>query len=386
MEKFDSVEKVLETHLPAEELEFVKSVVYGQGPVALEIPQDASKMAEEHDFEIKSFKIPAKPEQVRAPRLVRIAAIQNKLVLPAGAPIPEQVQAMQDRMKILVEAAVKAGANVIGLQECWHVPFFMCTREKDPWCQYAEPPTGPSTRMLQELARQHNVVIIAPILRRDEAHGDTVHNTAMVISNNGAIIGMHDKNHIPRVGDFNEANYYVEGMDGHPVFETVFGKIGINICYGRHHPLNWMAFGLNGAEIVFNPSATVGALSEPLWPLEARTAAIANGYFSVAINRVGTETFPNAFTSGNGLPQHNDFGHFYGASYIAAPSGCRTEGLTRLRDGVLVTEVDLNMCRQVKDVWCFQMTGRHEVYADFLAKYTRADFQPQIIRDPALNE
>ena len=64
----------------------------------------------------------------------------------------------------------------------------------------------------------------------------------------------------------------MEGDTGHPVFETVFGKIAVNICYGRHHPLNWLAFGLNGAEIVFNPSATVGELSEPMWPIEVFTS------------------------------------------------------------------------------------------------------------------
>jgi beta-ureidopropionase len=96
----------------------------------------------------------------------------------------------------------------------------------------------------------------------------------------------------------------MEGNTGHPVFETAFGRIGVNICYGRHHPLNWMAFALNGAEIVFNPSATVGELSEPLWAIEARNAAIANSYFVGAINRVGTEHFPNDFTSGDGKPAH----------------------------------------------------------------------------------
>lgn len=67
-----------------------------------------------------------------------------------------------------------------------------------------------------------------------------------------------------------------EGNTGHPVFETAFGRIAVNICYGRHHPMNWQAFGLNGAELVLNPSATVGELSEPMWPIEARNAAIAN--------------------------------------------------------------------------------------------------------------
>lgn len=84
----------------------------------------------------------------------------------------------------------------------------------------------------------------------------------------------------------------MESTLGHPVFETCFGKIGINICYGRHHPQNWLMYGVNGAEIVFNPSATVGALSEPLWPIEARNAAIANSYFTCGINRVGTVRRP----------------------------------------------------------------------------------------------
>lgn len=113
------------------------------------------------------------------------------------------------------------------------------------------------------------------------------------------------QNHIPRVGDFNESTYYMEGNTGHPVFDTVYGKIAVNICYGRHHPMNWQAFGMNGAEIVFNPSATVGALSEPLWGIEARNAAIANSFYTAGINRVGTEVFPNDFTSGDGAAAHN---------------------------------------------------------------------------------
>ena len=102
------------------------------------------------------------------------------------------------------------------------------------------------------------------------------------------MIGVSRKNHIPRVGDFNESTYYMESTLGHPVFQTQWGRIAVNICYGRHHPQNWMMYGVNGADIVFNPSATVGALSEPLWSIEARNAAIANSYFAVAINRVGT--------------------------------------------------------------------------------------------------
>lgn len=107
------------------------------------------------------------------------------------------------------------------------------------------------------MAQQYKMVIVSPILERDSDHGDQLWNTAVVISDSGNYMGKHRKNHIPRVGAFNEATYYFEGNTGHPVFETKFGKIAINICYGRHHPQNWTMFGLNGAEIVFNPSATV---------------------------------------------------------------------------------------------------------------------------------
>jgi len=192
-------------------------------------------------------------------------------------------------------------------------------------------------------------------------------------------MGKSRKNHIPRVGDFNESTYYMESTLGHPVFDTAFGKIAINICYGRHHPLNWAMFGFNGAEIVFNPSATVGALSEPLWGIEARNAAIANGYFACAINRVGTETFPNEFTSGDGKTAHKDFGHFYGSSYVAAPDGSRTPGLSRVLDGLLVVEMDLNLCRQVRDKWGFRMTQRLPMYAELFAKAAKPDYKPQIL-------
>ena len=266
------------------------------------------------------------------------------------------------------------------------MPFAFCTREKEPWLEFAEEVDGPTTQLLAGLARRYNMVIISPILERDCAHGGTIHNTAVVISNNGNVIGSHRKVHIPRVGDFNESTYYMEGDTGHPVFVTQYGNIGINICYGRHHPLNWLMFGINGAEMVFNPSATVGSLSEPLWPIEARCASIANNYFSASINRIGTETFPNAFTSGDGKQAHKDFGHFYGSSYITAPNGGRTPGLSRVRDGVLMTEVDLNHCRQVRDKWGFQMTQRLAEYAADLTAAAKPGFEPQQIVDPSIRK
>jgi len=267
------------------------------------------------------------------------------------------------------------------------MPFAFCTREKLPWTEFAESAeTGPNICFLQEKAKKYNMVIISPILERDESHYETIWNTAVVISNSGAIIGKTRKNHIPRVGDFSESTYYLESELGHPVFQTAWGKIAVNICFGRHHPLNWMAFGLNGAEVVFNPSATISGLSEPLWSIEARNAAIANSYFVAACNRVGTEYFPRQFTSPDGKPAHNDLGHFYGSSYIAAPDGSRTPGLSRVRDGLLIAEIDLNLNRQVRDTWMFQNTARYPLYSKLLNSYIKSDFKPQIIVDPSLGK
>eukprot|EP00955_Chlamydomonas_euryale_P025584 270047-Chlamydomonas_euryale.AAC.2 len=302
----------------------------------------------------------------------------------APPPPPRAAQAIRVRVGELMDAAGQAGVNIVCLQEAYHMPFAFCTREKQ-WCEFAESAeSGESVRQCQAAARKWGMVVVCPILERDAAHGDVVWNTAVVIGNNGNVIGKHRKNHIPRVGDFNESTYYMEGNTGHPVFDTVFGKLAVNICYGRHIPLNWQAFAMNGAEIIFNPAATVGELSEPLWGQEARTAAIANSVFACGINRVGTETFPNEFTSGDGKPAHKSFGHFYGSSYVAAPDGSRTPGLARQKDGLMVAQLDLNLCRQTKDKWGFQMTARYEMYADFFARYVKPDFTPQVVRDPSM--
>jgi len=390
-ESLTSVEAILDQYVPEEKRAEVKRVLYGwnvgQPVETLNVSHDAQAIANENHFEIQASRFRAIPEQLRAPRIVKIGLVQNSVVLPTTDPLLDQYLAIQNKIEKIIDSAGAMGVNVLCLQETWMMPFAFCTREKYPWVEFAQSAeTGMATKFIQRMAAKYNMVIVSPILERDEAHGNIIWNTAVVVSNTGAVLGKHRKNHIPRVGDFNESTYYFEGNTGHPVFETVYGKIGVNICYGRHHPLNWMAFGLNGAEIVFNPSATVGALSEPMWSIEGRNAAIANSYFVGAINRVGTEHFPNAFTSGDGKAAHKDFGHFYGSSYIAAPDASRTPSLSRVQDGLCVAEVDLNLCTQVKDKWNFQMTARYDMYADFLAKYVDPNFVPQVIRDPALGK
>jgi len=380
--EIDSVEAVLEKYIPAgDDLNEIKRVLYGKPAKELDLSESTVTRAENDGYQVAGWKIEADQEETRNPREVQIGLIQNKIVLPTDAPIHDQISALQKRIGSIIENAGKSGVNIVCLQEAWTMPFAFCTREKHPWTQFAEPAeTGASTMFLSELAARYRMVIISPILERDEDHGDTLWNTAVVIDHTGRVIGKTRKNHIPRVGDFNESTYYLEGNTGHRVFETIYGRIAVNICYGRHHPPNWMMYGVNGAEIVFNPSATVGGLSEPMWPIEARNAAIANSYFTCAINRVGTETFPREFSSGDGKPAHKDFGHFYGSSYVAAPDGSRTPGLSRTRDGLLIVSVDLNLCRQIKDKWCFRMTQRLDLYASSLTEAIKHDYKPDIVK------
>jgi len=379
----ESLEQLLEKNVKGEDLAEIKRILYGKVLPTLDIPEEAKKLAAKHDFEIQAYKFGTIfNEQLRTPRIVRVGLIQTHIVRPTSDPLKEQREAIFDRVAKLVEAAAYCGVNIICFQELWPYPFAFCTREKQPWCEFAESAEdGPTTQFVKKLSRQYNMVILSSILERDENLEDILWNTTVVISNSGRVLGKHRKNHIPRIGDFNESHYYMEGDTGHPVFQTQFGRIAVNICFGRHHPLNWLMFGVNGAEIVFNPSATVAPLSEPLWGIEARNAAIANGYFTAAINRVGIETFPNEFSTGDGLPPHRDLKLFYGSSYIAAPDGSRTPGLSRVRDGLLVAELDLNLNRQVRDYTCFQMTQRFDLYAESLAKVAQPNYKPQIIRD-----
>ncbi|XP_068094419.1 beta-ureidopropionase [Hyperolius riggenbachi] len=380
--QLQSVEQLLQDHLPAEELREVWRILYGKELKRLDLPSSALEAASQGSFELKGYIFDAAEEQLRKPRTVRVGLIQNKIQLPTTSPVAEQVHALHRRIAEIVEVAAKCGVNIVCFQEAWTMPFAFCTRERLPWTEFAESAeNGATTKFCQELAKKYNMVIVSPILERDEAHGDTLWNTAVVISNTGTVLGKSRKNHIPRVGDFNESTYYMEGNTGHKVFQTAFGRIAVNICYGRHHPLNWLMYSINGAEIIFNPSATIGELSESLWPIEARNAAIANHCFTCAINRVGTEHFEHEFTSGDGKKAHNDFGHFYGSSYVAAPDGSRTPGLSRVGDGLMITELDLNLCRQTNDKWNFKMTGRYEMYAEELKQVVRPDFKPDIVRE-----
>ncbi|EIT86664.1 beta-ureidopropionase [Fictibacillus macauensis ZFHKF-1] len=255
----------------------------------------------------------------------------------------------------LVRQAAQRGAQIICLQEIFYGPYF-CTEQNSKWYDAAEEiPQGPTTTRFQALARELGVVIILPIYEREGIA--TYYNTAAVIDCDGSYLGKYRKHHIPQVdvgtsgNGFWEKYYFKPGNLGYPVFDTAFAKVGVYICYDRHFPEGARLLGLNGAEIVFNPSATVAGLSEYLWKLEQPAHAVANGYYVGAINRVGRE-----------MPW--DLGEFYGQSYLCNPLGQMVAVGSRDQDEVIIGVMDRELIRSVRNTWQFFRDRRPETYQE----------------------
>jgi N-carbamoylputrescine amidase len=286
------------------------------------------------------------------PRIVRCSLIQAANAVAPDLPdakIQAQVkQAMIDKHVAYIDQAAKAGAQIICLQEIFYGPYF-CAEQETRWYNTTEVvPGGPTMKLMQDLARKHHVAMIVPVYEVEQE--GIYYNTAGVINEDGEYLGKYRKTHIPHVAPgFWEKFYFRPGNLGYPVFDLGFCKIGVYICYDRHFPEGARALGLNGAEIVFNPSATVAGLSEHLWKLEQPAHAVANGYYIGAINRVGTEAPWN-------------IGQFYGTSYFCNPRGQIFAQASRDQDEVLTADLDLDLIREVRQTWQFFRDRRPDMY------------------------
>jgi len=247
-----------------------------------------------------------------------------------------------------IRQAAAAGAQIVCLQELFNGPYF-CAEQQTRWYDFTEAvPDGPTIELMREIARRHQLALIVPVYEREQE--GIYYNTAAVIGRDGAFLGKYRKTHIPHVAPgFWEKFYFRPGNLGYPVFDVGVARIGVYICYDRHFPEGARALGLNGAEIVFNPSATVAGLSEHLWKLEQPAHAVANGYFIGAINRVGTEEPWN-------------IGEFYGSSYFCNPRGQIVTEASRDRDEVLTADLDLEMIAEVRRTWQFFRDRRPDMY------------------------
>lgn len=282
------------------------------------------------------------------PRITRAALVQCSNPLPDHADLAKVKAAMIEKHIPLIQRAAEQGANICCLQEVFYGPYF-CAEQHARWYQTAEPiPDGPTVRLMKDLARKHQMVMVVPIY--EEEMTGVYYNTAFVIDERGEYLGKYRKHHIPHCHPgFWEKFYFTPGNLGYPVFQTRFGRIGVYICYDRHFPEGARELGLNGAEIVFNPSATVAGLSEYLWKLEQPAHAVANQYFVGAINRVGREAPWN-------------IGEFYGQSYFCDPRGQFVKVASRDQDEVVVANLDLNMIQEVRHVWQFYRDRRPDSY------------------------
>jgi len=287
------------------------------------------------------------------PRIIKAGLIQAHNVAPQDASIDEIKKANIDNQMRLVEDAAKQGVQMLCFQEIFTTPYF-CAEQQTRWYEAVEKvPDGPTVKLMQDVAKQHGMVLIVPIYEEEQT--GIYYNTAAVIDADGKYLGKYRKTHIPHVAPgFWEKFYFRPGNLGYPCFDTAFARIGVYICYDRHFPEGARCLGLNGAEIIFNPSATVAGLSEYLWKLEQPAHAVANGYFVGAINRVGTEAPWN-------------IGEFYGQSYFCDPRGQIIAEGSRDQDELVVADLDMDKIREARNTWQFFRDRRPDAYGAIVA-------------------
>ena len=272
-------------------------------------------------------------------RVVRAAIVQ---VAWTG----DKESMIEQHEKYVAEAAA-AGTQVMCFQELFYGPYF-CQVQETEYYSYAEAiPDGPTTKRFQEIAAKHGMVLVLPMY--EEEQPGFLYNTAAVIDADGTYLGKYRKTHIPQVKGFWEKFYFRPGNLGYPVFDTAVGRVGVYICYDRHFPEGWRALGLNGAQVVFNPSATSRGLSAYLWKLEQTASAAANMYFVGAINRVGIEPLGE-----------NDF---YGTSYFANPRGQFVDDpASDQQEELVIRDLDFDMIDEIRSLWAFYRDRRPDTY------------------------
>jgi N-carbamoylputrescine amidase len=260
--------------------------------------------------------------------------------------VAEIQAAMFDKHLPMIHDAGKQGVQILCLQEIFNGPYF-CPSQDKRWYDAAEPVPGPTLEKLVPIARQYEMAMVVPLFEREQA--GVYYNTAAILDADGSFLGKYRKTHIPQTAGFWEKYFFRPGNLGYPVFKTRYATIGAYICYDRHFPEGARALGLAGAEIVYNPSATVAGLSQYLWKLEQPAHAVANGYYVGAINRVGNEAPWN-------------IGKFYGNSYFVDPRGQILACASEDKDELVVATLDLDMIEDVRRTWQFFRDRRPDAY------------------------
>ena len=273
-----------------------------------------------------------------------------------------------DRAIAGIKDAAAAGAAVVCLPELFRSPYF-CQVEDARRFDLAEPVPGPTTAALGEAAKQAGVVVVAPVFEK-RAPG-LYHNSAAIIDATGEVAGLYRKMHIPDDPAYYEKYYFTPGDLGFRAFDTRAGRIGTLICWDQWYPEGARLTALQGAVILFFPTAIgwhpgekleLGAAQRDAWRTIQRGHAIANGVYVAAVNRVGHEKPPEG---GPGL-------EFWGSSFLCDPFGVVVAEASPDKEEVLVGDVDLARLEDVRRNWPFLRDRRVDAYGAILNRYLGA--------------
>ena len=271
----------------------------------------------------------------------------------------------------LADLAGKKGAQILCTQELFRSKYF-CQIEDHRFFKLAETIPGPSTDALGKIARRHKMVIIASLFEK-RASG-LYHNTAVVLETDGSIKGVYRKMHIPDDPLFYEKFYFTPGDTGFRAWDTTYGKIGVLICWDQWYPEAARLTALNGAEILFYPTAIgwhpseleqYGSAQHESWELIQRSHGIANGCFVCAPNRIGLEKIYDA----NGRPASEDGILFWGQSFVSGPDGQVIQRASMEQEEVLLVDCDLDRVEFSRTHWPFLRDRRIDAYENLTRRF-----------------
>src|ERR1700744_4886297 len=281
------------------------------------------------------------------------------------------VKANRAKQVRLVEQAAKRGAEIICTQELFASQYF-CQVEDHRFFKLAETIPGPSTDALGKIAKKYGVVIIASLFEKRAA--GLYHNTAAVIETDGSILGIYRKMHIPDDPLYYEKFYFTPGDTGFRSWQTKYAKIGVLICWDQWYPEGARLTALQGAEILFYPTAIgwhpsekkeFGAAQHESWELIQRSHAVANGCYVCAPNRIGLEKILDT----KGKPVNEDGIEFWGQSFVASPNGQIVKRASIDREEVMVVPCDLEKVEFSRTHWPFLRDRRIDAYGDMTRRF-----------------
>ncbi len=274
--------------------------------------------------------------------------------------VTESVEDNLARAVQFVEQAAHDGAQVICLPELFRSQYFCQTEDADLF-NLAEPIPGPSTQAMAQVASDHHVTVVVPLFERRAA--GLYHNSLVVIGPDGQTLGLYRKMHIPDDPAYYEKFYFTPGDLGFQAFQTPVGKIGTLICWDQWYPEGARLTALQGAEVLFYPTAigwhpsekdAFGAEQRQAWQTIQKSHAIANGTYVASVNRIGHE---------KPMPDQDGI-EFWGSSFLCDPFGNVLAEASTDREEVLIGEVDLDRIEQVRRHWPFLRDRRVDAYQD----------------------